>query len=197
MHFEFFGPAPPPDHPRYKSRYGHFSHPSCPKVAAFISDDTTNDTESTIDATNVTEPIVLDDKTVRKSDDDDDLEFYLYKGPSAPFTLRKFPRDINNNATTANEAKPAMNGAMSTIDPIILPPIIPFRNQPTTHEQFLRFEELVVSDLIPHDSTYDDDSIDSDLDYFQDEGNDYERVNSYDFVHTDRPFYTNGHPSRT
>ena len=30
-----------------------------------------------------------------------------------------FPRDINNNATTVDEAKPAVNGAMSTIDPII------------------------------------------------------------------------------
>ena len=45
---KLFGPAPPPDHPRYKPRYDHFSHPipSCPKVAA---DDATNDTESTVD----------------------------------------------------------------------------------------------------------------------------------------------------
>ena len=113
----FFGPAPLPDHPRYKPWYDHFSHPipSCPKVAA---DNATNDTKSTIDdATAATETIVLDDKIDQKSDDDDDLEFYLYKGPSAPFTLRKFPRDINNITTTTNETKPAVNSAMSPIDP--------------------------------------------------------------------------------
>ena len=145
-----------------------------------------NDTESTIDdATAATETIVLDDKIDQKSDDDDDSEFYLYKGPATPFMLRKFPRDINNSATTTDETKPAVNNAMSPIDPIILPPAFPFRNQPKTHEQFLRFEELADSNLIPHDSTYENDSTDSNLDYFQDEGDDYKRVDSYDFVHTD------------
>ena len=133
---KFFGPAPPPDHPRYKPRYDHFSHPipSCQKVKA---DDATNDTESTIDdAMDTKESIVSDDKFDRRPEDDDDSEFYLYKGPSAPFTLRKFPRDINNIATTTNETKPAVNSAMSPTDPIIVPPVFPFRNQPTTHEQF-------------------------------------------------------------
>ena len=103
----FFGPAPPPDHPQYKPRYDHFSHPSCPKVAA---DNATNNTESTIDDNTAdAETSVLDDSIDRKSDDEDDSEFYLYKGPSAPFTLRKFPKDINNNAATANDAKPAVN----------------------------------------------------------------------------------------
>ena len=123
---KFFGPAPPLDHPRYKPWYNHFSQPipSCPKVTA---DNATNDTESTIDdAMDATETFVFDDKIDQKSNDDDDLEFYLYKGPSAPFTLQKFPRDINNNATMANKAKPAVNGATSTIDPIILPPVTPF-----------------------------------------------------------------------
>ena len=133
---KFFGPTPPPDHPRYKPRYDHFSHPipSCPKVTA---DDATNDTESTIDdATDATE-IILDDKFDRRPNDDDDSEFYLYKGPSAPFTLRKFPRDINNSATTTAKTKPAVNSAMSPIDPIILPPVLPFCHNPTTREKFL------------------------------------------------------------
>ena len=121
-----FGPAPPPDHPRYKPRYDHFSHPvpSNPKIAA---EDDTNNTESTIDdATDATD-IVLDDNIDRKSDDDDDSEFYLYKGPSAPFALRKLPRDINS-VTTNVETKPAVKIAMSPIDPIILPPAFPFCN---------------------------------------------------------------------
>ena len=119
---KFFGPAPPPDHPRYKPQYNHFSHPipSCSKDSAFVSDDATNDTESTIDdALDATESIVLDDIDKKSDDDDDDDEFYLNRGPSAPFTLRKFPRDINNNATPTDEAKPAANGTTSTIDPII------------------------------------------------------------------------------
>ena len=120
------------------------------------------------DATDATESIVLDDKIDRKSDDDDDSEFYLYKGPSAPFALRKFPRDINNNATTADEAKPAANDTTSTIDPIILPPVYPFCNQTTTHEKLMQFEELAVSNLIPHDSTYNDDDDSTNSDDFTD-----------------------------
>ena len=44
---------------------------------------------------------------------------------------------------------------------------------------------MAVSSLIPHDSTYDDDdcSTNSNLDYFQQEGNTSKRVDSYDFVH--------------
>merc|ERR1711884_757238 len=71
-----FGPAPPPDHPRYKPRYDHFSHPTppCPKVTA---DDATNDTESTVDDATDTTDIELNDNLDRKFDDDDDSEFYL------------------------------------------------------------------------------------------------------------------------
>ena len=151
MHFEFFGPAPSPDHPRYKPRYDHFSHPipSCPKVTA---DDATNDTESTVDdATDATD-IVLNDNLDRKSDDDDDSEFYLYKGPSAPFALQKLLRDINSATTTAK--KPAVKSAMSPIDPIILPPAFPLHHNSTTCKQFLHLEKLAVSCLIPHDSFY-------------------------------------------
>ena len=113
---------------------------------AFVSHDATNNTESTIDeASNATDSIVLDiDRKPNDDDDDDDDEFYLYRGPSAPFTLWKFPRNINNNTTTTNEAKPAKNGTRS-IDPIILPPVFPFRNQPTTHKKLMRFEKLAIS----------------------------------------------------
>ena len=50
---------------------------------------------------------------------------------------------------------------------------------------------LVVSSLIPHDSAYDNDdsSTNSDLDYFQHEGNNYNRVDLYNFVH-DTDLYT-------
>ena len=61
---------------------------------------------ATDDATDATETIVFDDKPDRKSNDDDDSEFYLYKGPSSPFALRKFPKDIYNNNTTANDSQP-------------------------------------------------------------------------------------------
>ena len=132
--------------------------------------------------------MVLDDNIDRKSDDDD-LEFYLYKGLSAPFALRKFPSDINNSATTTSKTKPAVNSAMSPTDPIILPPAFPFHHQPTTRKRFLQFEKLAVSYLIPYDSTYDDDSINSDLDYINQEGNIDKRVDSYDFVH-DTESYT-------
>ena len=86
---------------------------------------------------------------------------------------------------------------MSPIDPIILPPVFPFCNQPTTHKKLMRFEELAVSNLIPHDSTYDDDddSIDSndnstasDLNYSQQEGNASKRVDLYNFVHDTDPY---------
>ena len=156
----------------------------CPKVAA---DNATNDTESTIDATDATETIVLDDKIDWISNDDDDLEFYLYKGPSAPFTLWKFPRNINNNATTANEAKTAVNGAMITFDPMILPRDNPFCNQLMTHKNLMRFQELAFSSFTRH--TLDDkDSTNSDLDYFQEEDNDYKLVDLYDFVHDTDPY---------
>ena len=56
----------------------------------------------------------------------------------------------------------------------------------------MRFEEFAVSNLIPHDSTYDDDdddddSTDSDIDYFQQEDAS-NRVDSYDFVHETDPY---------
>ena len=107
---KYFGPAPPLDHPRYKPRYDHFSKPvpSNPKIAA---DDDTNNTKSTIDAD-------TDDTSI----DEDDSEFYLYKGPSAPFTRRKFPKYINNNATTPAVANPSVNSALKPINSIILPP---------------------------------------------------------------------------
>ena len=91
-------------------------------VANFTSSDAMSNTESTVgdDATDATESIVFDDKTDRNSNDDDDSEFYLYKGPSAPFMLRKFPRDIYNTTTMADEAKPATDDATSTTDHIIL-----------------------------------------------------------------------------
>ena len=56
----------------------------------------------------------------------------------------------------------------------------------------MQFEELAISSFVPHDSNYDDDddstdsdddSTDSDLDYSQQEGNAYKRVDLYDFVH--------------
>ena len=42
--------------------------------------------------------------------------------------------------------------------------------------------------MIPHDSTYDDDSINSDLDYINQEGNIDKRVDSYNFVHDTEPY---------
>ena len=59
-----------------------------------------------------------------------------------------------------------------------------------THDNFIRLEELVVSSLIPHDSTYDNDdcSADSYLDYCQQEGNAPKRVDSYNFVHDTNTF---------
>ena len=67
-----------------------------------------------------TESTVFVDKTDRNSDDDDDLEFYLYKGPTSPFALRKLPRDINTTTTiTTNKAKPAANDATTTTNLII------------------------------------------------------------------------------
>ena len=170
---KYFGPAPPPDHPRYNPRYDHFSPPVPPTVAA---DDATNNTKPTIDA-----------DTDDTSDDEDDSEFYLYKGPSAPFTLRKFPKDINNGATTTAVANPSVNSAMRPPNPIILPPVFPFRHNSTTCEQFLHFEKLAVSMMIPHDSTYDDDSINSDLNYINQEGNIDKRVDSNNFVHDTEP----------
>ena len=47
---------------------------------------------------------------------------------------------------------------------------------------------MAVSCLTPHDSTYDDDSIDSDLDYINQEGNIDKRVDSYEFVHDTKPY---------
>ena len=60
-----------------------------------------------------------------------------------------------------------------------------------THDNFMQLEELAVSRLIPHDSTYDDDdcSTDSYLNYCQQEGNTYKHVDSYNFVHDTEPTF--------
>ena len=56
-----------------------------------------------------------------------------------------------------------------------------------THRNLMRFEELAFSSFTPH--TLDDkDSTNSDLDYFQEEGNDYKRVDLYEFVHDINPY---------
>ena len=81
--------------------------------AKTATDDDTDATESIV----FDDKPIFDDKTDKKSNDDDDSEFYLYKGPSAPFMLRKFPRDIYNT-TTADKAKP-MDDATTTTNPII------------------------------------------------------------------------------
>ena len=185
--------------PDANPRYNHFSThpiPSCPKVAAFALDNATNNTESTIgdDTTDATESIVFDE-TDKKSNDDDDSEFYLYKGPSALFALWKFPRDISNTTTTADEAKPAKNGnphtenCTSKFNGLASPPVNPFRKQLMTWENFMCLEALAVSSLIPHDYAYDNDdcSTNSDLDYFQQEGNTSKHVDSYNFVHDTNP----------
>ena len=46
---------------------------------------------ATDDATDATESIVFDDKPDRKSDDDDDSNFYLNKGPSPPNITTTLP----------------------------------------------------------------------------------------------------------
>ena len=74
---------------------------------------------ATDDATDATKTIVFNDTPDMKSDDDDVSEFYLYKGPSSPFTLWKFPKDIYNNTTTAAKEKASADDPTTITDSII------------------------------------------------------------------------------
>ena len=57
-------------------------------------------------------------------------------------------------------------------------------------KNFTHLDALSISSLIPHDSALDNDDsfTNSDLDYFQHEGNSYKRVDPYNFVHDTNPY---------